>query len=794
MTERDDVPTALAGTRVVDLTRGAAGPIVAMTLADYGADVLKIEPVTGDYGRIWAGFEIWNRGKRCVALDLSSAAGMAVLGEVLTSADVVVEDARPGSRLSAAITKAAEAVGILHCRLSAFGPAENGDPRPGDEAVVSAAAGLYLGINELAGASARTPRDRPIFTVAPTNSFAAAHLATQAILAGLVASSRGRAVRHVETSLLQGGLASLMRRRFARVDASTGRAPAPARTETVQRGIALTFLTVECSDGRWLQMCARQDAHFLSWLRAIGLKDALDDARYASGPMTIPSVADITELEMRIRTAMRRRSASEWLRIFAASGVGADEFLSPAEFLERPNTVANDLVTTWADTGEKTLSPIAQLSATPAQQPRHLTRSAPQWVGSSSRMPVRPHADPSTSRSDGPLSGLVILEVAYFIAAPLATTLLAELGARVIKVEPPRGDPYRRTGVEIAHLLHGKESIGLDLKQPEGLEILHRLIGRADALIQSFRPGVADRLGFGYDQCRELNPRLVYLLATGYGSRGPLARQPAFHSTPNAWSGGGILQGGQGNPPVDCSYPDTASAIVNATALLLGLCARERIGAGQYIETCMLLTGAQVLSNWYGAEATRDFRPQDSLQRGLGAGYRLYQCRDGWIFLSAPSPHAWNALAAALSRPDWSLDAKPSTWSALMDATAPYQAELEALFAERPVDEVVAGLASPRFAVVRADAETLEEYLERRELLTPASHADFGDYWKLPAKFIIDGQRPTLGEAPRAGEHTLDIAAELGLDDGTVAALVERGVLGLPAVAGHTAGSPSRAG
>jgi crotonobetainyl-CoA:carnitine CoA-transferase CaiB-like acyl-CoA transferase len=685
---------------------------------------------------------------------------------------VLVDDLAPDSDLRDVVRGIAADAGVLHCTVSAFGPAARPDDPAGYEGVVSAAAGLYLGIDELFGAGRNTPRDRPIFTVAPTNSFAAAQLSTQAVLAGLLSAARGRPCRTVQSSLLQGGLSMLMRRAFARIDPASGRRPASGRPETVRKGIGLTFLTVRCSDGRWLQMCARQDAHFLSWLRAIGLADAAVDPRYANGPMAIPSVSDIDELEARIRTAMSVLPADEWLSRFADAGVGADPFLTPDEFLTHPHNVANGLVVRWADTDESTLGPLANLHATPAVPPRRLVEARPDWQGGR-----RDAAPPAGGGSAGPLAGLVVLEVAYFLAAPLATTLLAELGARVIKVEPPRGDPWRRTGTEVAHILHGKESIEVDLKDPRGLAMLHQLVARADALIQSFRPGVADRLGLGYDECRRINPRLVYLLSTGYGTKGPLARQPAFHSTPNAWSGGGILQGGEGNAPVDCSYPDPASGLVNATALLLGLCARERTGTGQYIETSMLLTGAHVLSNWYTPEGVRAYRPQDTAQRGLLPHYRLYQCRTGWLFVALPEPAAWNDFCAAMDRPRWAVPAgcAPAEFAG---RTAAVEADVERVLRQRDADDWVRDVGGGRVALVRADATTLEEFLAARDQLTPASHVDFGDYWKLPGKFTVDGWRPVVGDAPRIGEHTIRVAKELGLDDDEIEAMLGDGVLG----------------
>jgi crotonobetainyl-CoA:carnitine CoA-transferase CaiB-like acyl-CoA transferase len=768
--------SALAGVRVLDLTRGCAGPLIGMTLADFGADVVKIEPPAGDFARAWPGFELWNRGKRCQRIDLRSLAGQRELAELAAAADVLVEDAVPGSAVSTALLRVSRDAGVIHCRLSAFGPAQRSGGVPGHEGVVAAESGLYLGIDELFGAASDTPRDRPIFTVAPTNSFAGAQLCLQGVLACLIATRRGRSFHLVESSLLQGALSVLMRRAFARVDPTSGRKPASGRPETVRRGIGLTFLTVQCADQRWLQMCARQDAHFLSWLRVIGLADAAAQPRYESGPMAIPTVEDIDELESLIRKAMSALPATEWLARFAEAGVGADPFLTPDEFLAHPHNVANGLVREWADRDEHgatgvTLGPLANLHGTPAVPPRRPVEGRPAWQG---RRGI--DTNPDDNPPAGPLAGLVVLEVAYFLAAPLATTILAELGARVIKVEPPRGDPWRRTGTEVAHILHGKESIEVDLKDPRGLALVHRLVARADALIQSFRPGVADRLGLGYDECRRINPRLVYALSTGYGSQGPLAKQPAFHSTPNAWSGGGILQGGAGNAPVDCSYPDPASGLVNATAVLLALYARERTGTGQYLETSMLLSGAHVLSNWYTPAGIDAFRPQDAGQHGMAAHYRLYECRSGWVFASLLTPRDWNEFSRVVGRPEWTVEDDLSG-DRFAARTAAVESAVEHHLRQRDADDWVRDAAG-RVPLVRADATTLERYLEDRGLLTPASHPDFGDYWKLPGKFIVDGRRPEPGDAPRVGEHTVRIARELGLPDDEIETLLAAHVLG----------------
>jgi crotonobetainyl-CoA:carnitine CoA-transferase CaiB-like acyl-CoA transferase len=155
------------------------------------------------------------------------------------------------------------------------------------------------------------------------------------------------------------------------------------------------------------------------------------------------------------------------------------------------------------------------------------------------------------------LQGITVLELATWIATPMATALLSELGARVIKIEPLAGDPLRGYGPVGLKCVQGKESITLDLKTTEGRDIVHRLVERADALVHNFRPGVPERLGIDDATLRPLNPGLIHLYAASYGSTGPMSAKPAFHVTAGAVCGGALAQsGGDGAPGPDVVLSD----------------------------------------------------------------------------------------------------------------------------------------------------------------------------------------------------------------------------------------------
>ncbi len=613
----DARPAACAGLKVVDLTQGMSGPMATMILADYGAQVVKVEPPGGDWARSrLRGFHMWNRGKQSIVVDLADPAQRGQLSGLLEWADVVVTDARPSVASRFGIdpeTLADEHPQLLHCHIGTWAGAGD-DDAPVYEAQLAAATGQMTGLGVLSGQIVDPSRPDPTFTLPPTASYGAAMLAVQGILAALI-DCAGRAAGgdcspggQVRTSLLQGAMAFLMRQDLAR--------PVPVAAhsgdDVMTRGIELCFLTAECSDGRFVQMCARQDHHFRLWLRALDLEHLLDEQRFAGAPMRISTLDDVAELELTLRARMRTRSQAEWMELFTTEfDVGADPFLTPEEFLAHPQMVANGRV---ASLDDPQLGPVTELGmlveidgATRTTMPpaptldQHGDELRSEVVGRSARPAPPATSDRQRVAGSGdrplPLEGVTILEVAYFVAGPLATTLLAEMGARVIKVEPLDGDPYRRTGLQSTKFLGGKQSIALDLKHPSGRSVLHHLIRQSDAIVHSFRAGVAERLGMDEATARSLQPEIVYLNAASYGSRGPQAGRIAFHSTPTALSGAGIAQAGRGNKPVDDSFPDPAAGLGAATALLIGLYAQRVGGRGSSLETTMLTSAGYVMSN-----------------------------------------------------------------------------------------------------------------------------------------------------------------------------------------------------
>jgi len=246
-----------------------------------------------------------------------------------------------------------------------------------------------------------------------------------------------------------------------------------------------------------------------------------------------------------------------------------------------------------------------------------------------------------------PLAGIRVLDLGNFIAGPAACVPLADLGAEVVKVEPPGGDPMRALERVFVGGHRGRRSIAVDIKAPDGLEIVRRLAARADVLEHNFRPGVAERLGIGYEQIRALNPRIVYCHVTAFGSKGPLAQAPGFETINRAWTGMDTSNAGEGNPPLKLAGAplDTFCALMAAFGIIAALDYRRRNGVGQFLEMPQVGVGLLFQSQ---AFLTRDglvAQPRlDQNRTGFGPFYRLYETRAGWLCICCPDEAAARRL------------------------------------------------------------------------------------------------------------------------------------------------------
>ena len=265
------------------------------------------------------------------------------------------------------------------------------------------------------------------------------------------------------------------------------------------------------------------------------------------------------------------------------------------------------------------------------------------------------------------LAGLRVIDLTQAMAAPFCTMNLADLGADVIKVEPPReGEPTRRGSIakngESATFMtinRGKRSLTADLKTPEGVEIVRRLARTADVFVQNYRPGVAARLGVGYEDLAAVNPRLVYCTISGFGSSGPYATRGGYDLIAQGMSGIISVTGTEEGALAKAGVPlsDLAAGLFGAYGILAALEYRERTGEGQHVDTSLLeaalgLTVWEATEYWATGQAPR---PLGSAHR-LSAPYQALRASDGWFTVGANSDRLFEALCRAFGRAELPLD------------------------------------------------------------------------------------------------------------------------------------------
>jgi crotonobetainyl-CoA:carnitine CoA-transferase CaiB-like acyl-CoA transferase len=390
-------------------------------------------------------------------------------------------------------------------------------------------------------------------------------------------------------------------------------------------------------------------------------------------------------------------------------------------------------------------------------------------------------------------------------AAPFGATVLADLGARVIKVEPLDGDNIR--GVMAfpeaggGKVLQGKESIALDIRTPEGLAVVHELARHCDVALQCYRAGVAARIGIDEATLKAVNPNLVYLNAPGYGIDGPYGGKPAYAPSIGAASGvsltdaplGGsrpetheqLLSGARNlraGGTVPAVQSDGIAALGVASGLLLGLYARRRGIALTDMTTTMLGTCTQALisrnTSYQGRPALT--RVDDEF-RGLGPLYRLYRAADGWVFLAAPAEGDWSALANVLGNDrgdgDGSLsDERFATPEGRSANAAALAAALEAIFATRAKDDWEAELTAADVGCVAVAQVNAEWWMQDDEFYQAGYAVDavspIFDEHRRPAPLNRFSRSATKPEAGcRLGQHTNALLRELGYPDERVAEL-----------------------
>jgi itaconate CoA-transferase len=384
-----------------------------------------------------------------------------------------------------------------------------------------------------------------------------------------------------------------------------------------------------------------------------------------------------------------------------------------------------------------------------------------------------------------PLSGITVVSLEQAVAAPFATRQLADLGARVVKVERPEvGDfarGYDRTVKGLAShfvwLNRSKESVTLDLKQDGAKEILNRLIESADVFVQNLAPGATGRLGFGAQTLRERHPSLIVCDVSGYGSSGPYRDKKAYDLLVQCEAGLVSITGTPDTPSkVGVSVADIACGMYAYSGILAALFRRERTGEGAAIEVSLF----EALAEWMGFPAYFTMYggkepPRTGASHAAIAPYGPFECGDGEvIFLGIQNEREWERFCeAVLERPALANDERFTSNSERVENRDDLHQEIEAILEELSSQEAIgrlddAKIANARMRTVRGflDHPQLEARGRWREVGSPV-----GPLRALLPPAIMDGEEPVMAPIPEVGEHTDNILAELGYSDDAVASL-----------------------
>jgi crotonobetainyl-CoA:carnitine CoA-transferase CaiB-like acyl-CoA transferase len=746
--------SAFEGVRILDCSQGRVGPMAAMLMADFGAEVLKIEPPGGDWMAGAPGYQMWNRNKARMTLDVTTPDGRAQLEDLLAAADVAIFDFAP---------KRMAALGLLdtadrHPRLVRVWTPAYGTT--GEWSEMEAHHGALMA---LTGGAFRQSSyaEQPVYLIAPVLHYAQACMAAGSAGAALLERSRSGLGQAVTVSGLNA---------VALVGGASGTFLPPGRQPL---GASPSYRLYECGDGQFLFLATLFSYFFKRALNAMGLTEiALAEEVF---PEEVSVVMEARFLE---------KSRDEWLEILRAADVPVGPVGRREDWLASELIANNDMRVEMRDPERGLIEmpgvPI-KLSQT-AGSVRSLVRDATaedvDGFLAPSPTPAAPQASDGEAKS-GPLAGIKVLDLGTVIAGAYCNAILANLGAEVVKVESAEGDPWRDRGIGFTAFNRGKRGLVVDLKQTTGREVFLDLARQADVVLDNYRQGVRDRLGIGHAAVRAANPRLISGSITTYGSRGEETKRPGFDPLLQARSGLMAAQGGDNDQPVFhiIAVNDFASAAMASFGVIAALNARERTGEGQVLETSLTNQSAMFqcgdLTTWPGAPPA----PKGSRDcLGVLALDRFYACADNWILIACSTTSEAEALAAALDHPGWArefdLMAEPRDGA--------LAAQIAAALSRMSVADALSVLRRAGVRAVPAqegDEVLADTWLQANNFLDQVRQTPFGPVTNRPYATFSRSPCGYNRPDPGLGEHSFEVLADWGVDPARIGQLADEGVV-----------------
>lgn len=798
----------LEGVRVLDLSWGVAGPMTAMLLADQGADVTKIEPPGGDPFRDQLGYKVWQRGKRSAVLDLKAPADKDAFLALAKHADILVESFSPGVTARLGIDYATLSKlnpRLIYLSITAYGRDTAEKDRPGYDALVAAHVGLQWeqrgwpegAVNHMTGRPdpfpdieipydwvQGPPREGPLFSASYWPSLGAFFAAATGVSAALRAREVTGKGQLVETSLVQGAMASgagLLQR---------VENPEAAGFNTWILGSKAPKGHFECSDGRWVHNWVPNPRFILQASKGDKL-DATPDLnahedpdRFGIGPEELLVMMHYQPI---LAEAVKRFPAKDWVEASAIAGMTMQEARSLEESLSDPLLLKDGCV---VEIDDPELGKIRQVGVTykMSANPAKPSRPAPKMGEHTAEVKAEAAklaSAPAPSAKAGkalkaPLAGIKVIDVGLAIAGPYGAQILSDLGADVIKVNA-LWDTYWHAN-HIAYVANrGKRSIALQLKDPRAKAVLLDLVKDADVVHHNMRYEAAVRLGIGYDDLKKINPKLVYCHTRGFET-GEREGLPGNDQTGGCLAGvqhedGAMANGGK---PLwsFTSLGDTGNGFLSAIAVVQALYHRDRTGEGQFVDTSII--NAQLLNTSYGVarpDGGALERPRlDKMHMGMSAGRRLYQAKDGWLCVTLRTDAHWTAAFEALGAPELAAQYKDAAArkagdAGLADAIAKKIAGATAAHWQAAFDKVgaPAEISSPTYT--RALFDNAE--FRARQWTTEYPHPAVGKLEQVGLAFNLSDTPGVIQSPPLiVGDHTEELLREVGRSDAEIEELI----------------------
>lgn len=806
---------ALTGLRVIELGEGYAAAYTAKLLADFGADVIKVESPAGDPARLrgpYAGDKAdpeasglhayLNTNKRSIVADVSQSDGLKTIKALLGTADILVTDILPArlGELGLGLPALRQAYpGLIITSITPFGNDGPWAKRRGDELVAYSMSGLAYNSPGLPDAAADKETEPPLHPgcfIAGAISGAAGAVATVSAVHTREKSETGCVLNVAQQAIL----AAVQHRDVNNVSYVEG----PYRHSRVFNAATtgrMPNFYVPCKDG-YVAIPAPLEAHWQALVEAMGSPEWAKTPDFDSAGRT----KNWVELRQRITDWTMTVTSDELYAIAQQRGLLVFPFYSVRRMIGSPQVENRGSVVEVDIGGRKARMPGAPVKL--AASPWALRRPAPRKGEHTAQVlaeagALTPAATSGARQADRqqrlPLSGVRVLDFGQFIAVPFCTLWLAWMGAEVISVESRRrmtsrtASPYAagHAGDPNASgyynpLYSSKKSVTIDMTTDAGRALALKLAGAVDVMVDNYSSGVLEKLGLGYDVVSKLNPGIIALSCGAFGRTGPLRKARGLHSAVNLFSGVADVTGYPGGGPriLGGWVPDPIAGTYSAFAILSALRHKQRTGQGQFIDIAMYEALMTLIPE---AVIDMSLNDRDPVRMGnrdkMKAPHGIYRCAgdDAWIAISVQSESDWAALCEAAGHPQWKSDPRFADMAARRANVAELDAAIDAWTRTMNRDAAVDALQARGVAagpVMRPDELFDDAQFQSLGVVMTTDHPVAGKRRQLGLPWTSDTVEADYRRAPLLGEHTHEVLTRVaGISEEEYQRLDAEGVL-----------------